>query len=102
MSVVVRVSGISGLVQVCSWRCSRGFPPSRVAWSGGVCRGLLIFFFVVLVWLGVCSFFVKWLFGLCFIHVVCVLCVVVVDVFFWGVCIYIIIRYASFLLGFLL
>ena len=89
MSVAVRVSGISGLVQVCSWECSRGFPSSRVAWSGGVRRGLLIFFFIVLVWLGVCSFFVKWLFGLCLIHVVCVWCVVVVDVFFGGiVCIY--------------
>ena len=44
--------------------------------------------FVVLVWLGVCSFFAKWLFGLCFIHVVCVLCVVVVDVFL-GDCVYI-------------
>ena len=32
-------------------------------------------------------FFVKWLFGLCFIHVVCVLCVVVEDVF-WN-CVYI-------------
>ena len=37
--------------------------------------------FVVSVRLGVCSFFAKWLFGLCFIHVVCVLCVVVEDVF---------------------
>ena len=26
-------------------------------------------------------FFAKWLFGLCFIHVVCVLCVVVEDIF---------------------
>ena len=49
-----------------------------------------------------CAPFVKWLFGLCFIHVVCVLCVVVVDVFFEGLRVYIIIRYSSFLLGFLL
>ena len=35
--------------------------------------------------------FAKWLFGLCLIHVVCVLCVVVVvDVFFGGgLCAYI-------------
>ena len=31
-------------------------------------------------------FFVKWLFGFCLIHVVCVWCVVVVDVF-WGLCV---------------
>ena len=88
VSVVIRASGISGLVRMCSRECSRGFPSSRVAWSGGACRGLLIFFFIVLVWLDVCSFFVKWLFGLCLIHVVCVWCVVVVDVFWGIVCIY--------------
>ena len=81
VSVAVRVSGISGLVRMCSWKCSRGLLLLRIAWSVGVCRRLLIFLFVVSVRLGVCSFFAKWLFGLCFIHVVCVLCVVVEDIF---------------------
>ena len=87
--VAVRVSGVSGLVQVCSWKCSRGLLLLRVAWSGGACRGLLIFFFYSTCLAGcVLLFFVKWLFGLCFIHVVCAWCVVVVDVFFGVVYIY--------------
>ena len=48
--------------------------------------GLLFFYCVCLV--GCVLLFVKWLFGLCFIHVVCVWCVVVVDVFWGIVCIY--------------
>ena len=47
----------------------------------------LLFYCACLV--GCVLLFVKWLFGLCFIHVVCVLYVVVVDVFWEGiVCIY--------------
>ena len=55
----------------------------------GLSRVADLLFFIALVWLGVCFFFfVKWLFGLCLIHVVCVLCVVVVDVFLED-CVYI-------------
>ena len=47
----------------------------------------LLFYCTCLV--GCVLLFAKWLFSLCFIHVVCVWCVVVVDVFFGGiVCIY--------------
>ena len=66
-----------------------GSPSSQGAWSGGVCRRLLIFFFYCACLVGCVLLFVKWLFGLCFIHVVCVLYVVVVDVFLGGDCVYI-------------
>ena len=66
-----------------------GFPSSRgcLEWWGVSRVADLLFLLCLSGW--VCApFFVKWLFGLCFIHVVCVLCVVVVDVFFGG-CVYI-------------
>ena len=85
VSVAVRVSGISGLVRMCSWKCSRGFPSSRVAWSSGVCRGLLIFFFIALVWLGVCSF----LRSGCLVFVLFMLFVFCGGGCFLGLCVYI-------------
>ena len=88
VSVVVRVSGISGLVQVCSWKCSRGLLLLRVSGMVGVLKVADLLFFIVLVWLGVCSFFcevVVWsLFYSCCLCFVCCC-----GGCFLGLCVYI-------------
>ena len=86
VSVVVRVSGVSGLVPVCSWKYSRDLLLLGVPGMADVLK-VAGFPFCVRSVGCVLLFFVKMLFGLRFIHVICVLCVVVEDVF-WG-CAYI-------------
>ena len=60
-----------------------GFPSFQGVWNGGCVESCWSSFFYCVCLVGCVLLFVKWLFGLCFIHVVCVWCVVVVDVFFF-------------------